>query len=501
MFAKQLSVATSLRTTNVVWVLIVLLFALLFTIERISQQFDYFITILQRPTYLIVTLMCLAGIVYFILIKQVVLKKSPLALVPLFISGLLLRLLFLQSTPIYEDDFYRYFFDGSMSYHGVNPYQYAPQDALEQPAFIHNHLLGLEDKSIPAHPDLHFLANEPLMERVAYPHISTIYPAITQSIFALSYAIKPFNLIAWRVLLILFDVISFLLLVKLLKHMNKPVVWSAIYWLNPLLITETINAGHMDALLTPALLFTLLFILKQRYSIAGLGLAVAVGIKLWPVLLIPSLFKPLILQPKRLLKAIMPCFVLLTIVLIPQALNYTDAQSGLNNYSQYWRTNSFIFGLIEDGLLYVEQHMSYLYNSQAIARYLVTGLIATLVIFQLGLPLKSNNKRETLEHLSQHWLILIACLFFLSPTGYPWYFIWFLPLLALKPNLSLLTLTFLLPLYDLRYPLNELDNMTLFNDIIIPLQFSPPIILLLVVFYTSKYSKKKQHSIVSDGKP
>ena len=487
MLKKSISVLKNKSSNIIIWAFIGLISILLFTLERLSPQFDYFITILERPTYLAVTLMCLAGIIYLLLINKIVSSKVKITILPFFFIGLILRLLFLQSTPIYEDDFYRYSFDGSMSYHGVNPYKYTPQDALEQPAYIHNELLGIEDESIPANPDLHFLADQPLMERVAYPDIRTIYPPVTQSIFALSYAIKPFSLITWRTILLVFEIISFVLFLKLLKHLNKPAIWSAIYWLNPLVITETMNAAHMDALLVPALLFSLLFAAKQRYSIAGAGLAIAVGIKLWPLLLLPSLFRPLLFVPKKLFKAMIPCVVIVIIVLLPQALNYADAQSGLTNYTQYWRTNSFLFGLLEDGLSYIESQVDFDYNAQALARYIIAGLIVGIVIFQLKLTVKNRYTTINIESLSQTWLVIIASLFLLSPTGYPWYFIWFLPLLVLKPNLPLLSFTLFLPLYDLRYPLGELDNLALFDNVVIPLQFLPPIVLLLIMFYKCKY--------------
>jgi hypothetical protein len=463
------------------WLLVSLLSLVLLTIQGFSVKFDYFTPVLQRPTQLIVALMLIAGLIYLIIIKNILLKRITFNLVPLFIIGLLLRILFLQSTPVYEDDFYRYFFDGSLTSQGLNPYNYAPEDALKRPSPERNNILGLNNKAQPAHPELSFLADQELIERVAYPHIRTIYPPVTQAIFTLSYSIEPFSLMVWRGLLILFEVISFMLMLKLLKCMNKPMIWSAIYWLNPLLITETINAGHMDALLVPVLLLTLLLATKKNYSLAGLALAIAVGIKVWPVLLIPSLFRPLLLQPKKLLLTILPCCLTMVLVLLPQLLSYTNEQSGLMNYSQYWRTNSFIFGLLEDSLIYLEQSYAYYFGDpQQIARFIVGGIISILVIFQL----KKNC--ENTEQLTQYWLVIIVCLFFLSPTGYPWYFIWFLPLLTLKPNLPLLSLTMLLPLYDLRYPLAELNKTELFNDIIIPLQFIPPILLLLHQWYKNK---------------
>ena len=48
-------------------------------------------------------------------------------------------------------------------------------------------------------------------------------------------------------------------------------------------------------------------------------------------------------------------------------------------------------------------------------------------------------------------LYIVAAAFLLSPTQFPWYYLWCLPLLALCPRPSLLLLTVLLPLYYLRF--------------------------------------------------
>lgn len=434
--------------------------------------------------------MCLAGLFYLLLVRLIVNKKLTLKILPLLVIGLAMRLLFLPSTPIYEDDFYRYFFDGSLSSHGLNPYQYTPQDALPQTPSEFNDILGIESHTIEPKAELDFLSTEPLMERVAYPHISTIYPSIAQAVFALSYQLKSFDLTTWRLLLLIFDLISFALLIQLLRHLQKPITYSAVYWLNPLLITETINAAHMDILIIPALLGTLLLVAKQRFHFAGLTLAIAVAIKLWPVLLIPSVFKPLLKQPKKRLTSLLLCLVVITVLLMPQLLHYANVHSGLQNYSEYWRTNSFLFGLLEDALLLLEQKISYYFGQpQAIARYIIAGVMVILIAVLFFKKQKQAHQTQLTELLAKHWLVIITAMFFLSPTGYPWYFIWFLPLLVLKPNMPLLLLTMLLPLYDLRYPLTVIDEFELFNDIIITIEFLPTLILLAVCLYRQRFKK------------
>jgi hypothetical protein len=76
-------------------------------------------------------------------------------------------------------------------------------------------------------------------------------------------------------------------------------------------------------------------------------------------------------------------------------------------------------------------------------------------------------------------LMAIAALFLLSPTQFPWYYTWMLPLLAVSPRLSLLLLTFLLPLYYLRFYFVSLDNVGLFDNWLVWIEYVPVWILLV----------------------
>jgi hypothetical protein len=96
------------------------------------------------------------------------------------------------------------------------------------------------------------IANEGFVERVPYPDIQTIYPPVTQLFFFIHHVLAPWDLDVWRAMLLI-DAPTLLLLLKLLTALKKSRALVMIYGLNPLLITETMNAGHMDVLLLPFL--------------------------------------------------------------------------------------------------------------------------------------------------------------------------------------------------------------------------------------------------------
>jgi len=67
-------------------------------------------------------------------------------------------------------------------------------------------------------------------------------------------------------------------------------------------------------------------------------------------------------------------------------------------------------------------------------------------------------------------LLIVAVLYLISPTQFPWYYTWIVPLLTVRPKASLLIYPLLLPLYQLNY----------LSDHIIYIQHLPIIILFLL---------------------
>ncbi|MEL7029015.1 MAG: hypothetical protein AAGL49_07330, partial [Pseudomonadota bacterium] len=165
-----------------------------------------------------------AGAAYLVLLKAIPSSagRSTLLLTCLLI-GAAFRLIFFGSTPIYEDDWRRYLWDGAVSAAGISPYSYAPADAaLADPL---GRPLGAAEN-----PDIETLqrlgaADDRWPELINYPYLTTIYPPLAQLAFYAAHTIAPFNLDAWRLVLLVADVATLVLLLKLLAAWGRDPLW------------------------------------------------------------------------------------------------------------------------------------------------------------------------------------------------------------------------------------------------------------------------------------
>ncbi len=475
----------------------------------LSTTFEYTVIWRDDHVYLYVALMCTAGLFFLFLAYQLCFyphyrraqttptQTSTLSLRTIFIIGLVARILFVPSNAILEDDFYRYFFDGSVVSHGKNPYSTSPKQVLGNDNIDS---AKSEDQVEP----LSDITKAPLIHRVAYPDIQSIYPPVAQAFFALSTIVSPYSVETWRLLLVFMEVLTFYLCLKLLRLYKRPNVLVILYWLNPLVITEGINAAHMDILLPPFLLGTLLSLHHRRFALSALLLAGAVGTKLWPILLVPVVVARL-LHTAKSTKEISSLVTFIAIfgsvtgmLVLPQLLS-VSYYSGLHQYSQYWQVNSFLFTYLNELLVYAYEltPIEWILAPEELSRLIVATAVLMFVFSQAFMQYNShvvpkhdspNDVFHADRELVNQWLAIAFLVFILSPTGYPWYTIWFIPLLSLaitRANWAMLLLTISLPLYDLRYP--EASSVY-FDAIVVPLSFAP-ILALLVWQYLFRRSQ------------
>ncbi len=436
----------------------------------VSQHYTYGTSALEQPVVLIVLLMMLAGLVVpiwvFIGRRYGPSLKTTSVLSFLFLSGLFLRLIFLGSTPIYEDDWYRYLWDGAIVAEGFNPYLFAPADFLDP-------LLQTEIS-----PVLLGLSENPLFpERINYPYVTTIYPPVTQGFFALAHFITPLGLTGWRIVLLLSEITAFFLMVKALRLYGQAAFWSALYWINPLVIMTTMNAAHMDALLTPFIMLALIAVYHRKVWMTSFMLILAAGIKIWPLILAPLFLKST--QQNYIKIVFFGAFIGVGALLIlsPMLLSLSY-ESGLIAYSEGWQKNAFLFKAFDASLSGFPELTS---------RLVVVAFILAITAWLFFTPLKIQ--------LPHACLLLVSSLFFLSPTGYPWYAVWIFMFLPFRPNYGLALLSATLPLYYARYMLAEAGSRDIFENILVPLQFGIPIIVLSIEFYQKYKLKDRAYAV------
>ena len=125
------------------------------------------------------------------------------------------------------------------------------------------------------------------------------------------------------------------------------------------------------------------------------------------------------------------------------------------------------------------------------ARIFVLALVAGLILWFIRRPFSDR------ADFYRKCLYTVAALFLLSPTQFPWYYIWVLALLALSPRKSLLfLLTPLLSLYYLRFYFETRNMAYIFDNWIVWLEYLPVWVLLVrELFKKNDLEENSQHSV------
>src|SRR5262249_39355316 len=231
--------------------------------------------------------------------------------------------------------------------------------------------------------------------------------------------------VVWRSVILACDLITCARILALLRQCGRSLLWSAVYWWNPVVIKELFNSAHMDALVLPFALAALLLAVKQRYFGAVLALGFAAGAKIWPAILLPLVIRPLWPEWQRLVAAVALFGLMAALWTTPILLHGFDASSGFAAYLGSWQTNRAHFPALGSavsaalelaGLVDIEPG--------AIVRISNASLLGGLALAI------SLNPLEGSIDLVNRASIVVAALVLLSPAQYPWYYVWFAPFLA-----------------------------------------------------------------------
>ena len=445
------------------WYAGAMLVALHVALLVLSPRFNTAYPLSHRPVLLLVGLEVFAGLVWLVSVwPPVKVRLCGRSLFFMLGVGVLLRGLLCFSTPMLEDDYWRYLWDGAVLAHGHSPYAYAPQEFLATAGSADAALLPSVARD-----------GHAVLERINHPTLRTIYPPLAQVAFAAAHWLSPWSLAAWRSVLLLFDTATLALLIRLLRQLQLPVVWATIYWWNPLFVLEAVNAAHMDVLALPLVLGALLLTVRRRPLWGIAFMALAVGMKVWPVLLLPLLFRPLVTTPRRLASAIVVAAGILTLIAWPVVRGLLGSNSGFAAYAGRWEMNDALFM----ALLYGVRHAAACLGSPGSAAGVARGI--TLVLLAAGILWLARRPVTSVADLGERMLLAIAGLFMLSPTQFPWYGLWMLPLLVVRPRRSLLVLMVLLSLYSLRFYFDARDKVNVFDHGLVWLEYIPVWGLLL----------------------
>jgi hypothetical protein len=312
--------------------------------------------------------------------------------------AILFRLTLLPHDPVATDDIYRYLWDGKVAAIGVNPFQYAPADPV---------LISLHSSDLPS--------------KINFPEMRTIYPPLAQGLFLASHLLFGESIMGLKLLLVLCDLGSMVLLLKLLARFDMDSEALILYAWSPLPIMYFALDGHIDALGIPFLLLFLNFLYASRHVRAAISLGLGGLAKLYPLFLLPLLLAKG-LKIRRFAWAWLPGIPILML---------------FAGYLVYWHQSSG--GLFESMVVF---NSTFCFNNAFfILMWRMLGSnaaahLASATVFACCLGLIFFMKRSMLEKVFLTYL----CFTLLSPVVHPWYLTWLAALLVLRWSVSVFTL-------------------------------------------------------------
>lgn len=336
-------------------------------------------------------LFALYGLAAVVIFRQ---PASSACLVLIIGFAVVFRLLVLDSPPVLSSDLYRYVWDGRVQRAGINPYLYAPESET---------LAGLRD------PVIHAQINR--------PELRTIYPPVAQMLFALITAVAPDSVRGMKAFMVLFDLATIGVLVRLLSTQGHDPARVVLYAWSPLVVFEFAGSGHADALMLPFLLLAVQARLAARPGWAGVLLGLATLIKFYPAVLLPALYE------RRVWRLPLGFGAVLVLAYLPYVIGAGTRVLGyLPEYFGPWED-------FNGGLRYFLTLALAPYTDAA--RGLALGLCAVLFLLVALRVMHRDTPAQTLQRAST---MISAFLLLVPTTFHPWYMIWLLPCLCFSPS-------------------------------------------------------------------
>ena len=286
-----------------------------------------------------------------------------------------------------SDDVNRYLWEGRLVLMGENPYAVKADDP-SRAAF-----------------------RDQVWEGMNHKNITSVYPPGNQwlSAAAVWVAYEPWP---FKLLVCLGDLAVLMLVITLLRRTGSPLEWAGFYAFNPVPLIAFAAEGHPDSLMMAAVCWMVLAAESGKWRLAWLLLAVAVQIKLVPVLLAPLLFRR-----DQVRHLWIPALVLL----VP-GLPFVGAASawieGLQKFAGWVSFNSPVRGIL-----------SWAGVPRDWAKWIASILLGTAAVsaflaHRRGLPLRHAC------------LTVMGALVICAPFTHFWYLSWVMPLVALRPSLG-----------------------------------------------------------------
>lgn len=312
-------------------------------------------------------------------------------------AGLLFRLLLLFAIPALSDDYVRFVWDGRLLLAGENPFLYLPTD-----------IMAGNQAAIPG------LTPE-LFAQLNSPGYYSVYPPVLQGVFWLAAFLTPDSvfgsIVVMRVIILVAEAGSILLLLRLLRRMALPDRYVHIYALNPLVILELTGNLHMEALLIFFLLLALYQLHYQRHLVAAVPFALAIGSKLLPLMFLPFVWRRLGFKRFLGFAAILGVVLFLLFLPLLSLDVLRNIWQSIDLYFQRFEFNASVYYLLR----WLGFRISG-YNQIALIGPALSLLVAVIIFWMAAVKRLGSVRR-----LAGYMAAALTVYLLLATTVHPWY--------------------------------------------------------------------------------
>ncbi len=314
--------------------------------------------------------------------------------------ALVLRIITMWSTPYFEDDYFRYLWDGYRTLMDGNPYPFAP-----------SHFFPADTAALPpkiAHA----------LSALNNPDINTIYGPALQWLFAFAALIAPGELWPIRVMWLMIDMA---LVCALIKHVGT--TRAMLYAMCPLVLHEIGVAMHPDGLIGALIFFAFVAVKNERVLLAAAFIGCAAAMKIHALLALPFLIIGLsgisFAIAVRALAACAATYFFFWLLFLFADGAFEQAWRSFATFARDWQFNALGFAFIQALL------------GTATAR------IACAVLLLISWALLARWAWRQYQVTANVLVMAFGALLFFSPVINPWYLLWLLPLATMAGQRSL----------------------------------------------------------------
>lgn len=353
-------------------------------------------------------------ILYFLIIKNR--KKIFNNTKQMFVSILILAIIFMLILPIASLDVYSYIGSGWIaSNYNENPYYMSVRDVILKYNEVHL-MFGR-------------VANCWLDEPVVYGPVWTLICTI---LTAMSLGNIDISLWIFKIV----SLIAFILCCYLIYKITNKKIYMLIFGLNPFILFETLTNVHNDIFLILFMLLGIyLAIKKKKIGLSVISFAIATGIKYLSVILLPFILIYALKDENiksRIKKFILYGIQFVIILLLFYLIYLKDFNVLAGIFVQQNKYGRSIFLILYNMLSRNEQIIKYI-------KYIVLGIFTILyVIVVFKLILRKDLKNIQLREIFRKYNTFIFIFTFVLITNFnPWYVLWLFPTIMYQKSINI----------------------------------------------------------------